>query len=272
MIIDKSKVVIYWWLFLSIISIINISFITNYLVTNKLNSYQKNITILALIYTFICGLRSFYPKNDLMQNCLFNSFLSTPIFGRTIATIAEMTLIYFFVLIFRQILNDFNFEKLVFFNNNLNYLIFIIAIAQIFCWIGCITKNSLYNSIEESLWLVTFCILLFCAICIKNDLPNNGKGEMTKRMLSILIPSFIIYILFLFFIDIPMYYKNWKVSKDKISSDNFYNNMINFSKCNTINWSYDLWKEEIPWQTGYFTLAVWSTIYLTIWFNKYLEI
>ena len=69
-----------------------------------------------------------------------------------------------------------------------------------------------------------------------------------------------------------MYYKNWKVSKDKISSDNFYNNMINFSKCNTINWSYDLWKEEIPWQTGYFTLAVWSTIYLTIWFNKYLEI
>ena len=269
---DGSKLVILWWIFITIISIFNISFISKYLLKYNLNLDQRNVTILAFIYTVVCGLRSFYPKNDVKQNCLFKSFLSIPIFGRSIATIAEISFINLVVLIFKKIVDDYNFKELILFKKILPNLIPVIVLAQIFCWSGCLTKNYLYNTAEETLWLVTFSIILLLMISLKTKVPfNNSKDEMIHKLLFLGIPIVTFYLIFLISNDIPMYFRNWKENKKNIRNSNFIENIKNFSKCSTISWSYKTWEKEIPWQTGYFTSGVWCAIGLALWFNKYLE-
>jgi len=38
--------------------------------------------------------------------------------------------------------------------------------------------------------------------------------------------------------------------------------------CNKVDQSFNTWKDEIPWLTGYFTLGVWSSFGLAIWFKN----
>ena len=60
-------------------------------------------------------------------------------------------------------------------------------------------------------------------------------------------------------IDVPMYIKKYK----KLDGDikNFKIGFQEIKKCD-INKSFDYWKEEIPWLSGYFTFGVWFCFYI----------
>ena len=68
-------------------------------------------------------------------------------------------------------------------------------------------------------------------------------------------------------VDVPMYLKRWHNNKEKTLG--FWEGVKDMGQCKKVTRSFNVWKSEIPWQTGYFTFAVWSSILLVKWFNNY---
>ena len=64
-----------------------------------------------------------------------------------------------------------------------------IILAQIFSWMGCLTKNNLWNATEESLWTFSFLVLLVISISTYNNmflLEQTAKNESIKTIAATL--------------------------------------------------------------------------------------
>ena len=262
---------------LSLVSIINMMIITYYYFNykDKMDGKHSFITILGMIYVFICGIRSIWPREEHGSLCFYDNIISTPFMGRSLATIAELSFVLFLVIITDTFLNDsLNITKI----KNINYLIKtnlilfpLMLIAQLCCWIGVTTKRAGWNVIEESLWsifailkIVIYSVLLY-HISQKNI--SNPKIKFLKLLLPILIILYIFYGLYMICVDVPMYI-------DKSNKNNKFYNFINGLKelniCNNITHSFKDWENDIVWMTGYFTIAVWFCLAMLFIYNKYI--
>lgn len=281
--------ILIWWLILSFVSILNIICISGFIAFLK-NKNNKLIYLLifSFIYTIVCAIRAIWPRKDVEQTCLFDSKISTILIGRILATIAEISYIILILMVFTIITNDVNKIK----KNKRNYIfiliklvLLLIIIAQVFCWFGLITKYYMWNAFEESLWTISAFILLIISFIHYKSLQIKNKNKKVKSILSfckVFIIISIMYIIFMCFIDVPMYYNRWKDSYNRnVNWNDFINDLKKYNKNLTIERFYNLnkckkisrdiaeWKMEIPWLTGYFTFGVWSTYIIIIWYNDY---
>lgn len=266
-----TRKVYIWWIFLILVSIFNINYIVNFLLTNEMDNFQRKLTLLAMVYTVVCGIRSAFPKKDVECVCLFNSPLSWPLFGRSIATVAELCYIKLIILIITKVIKDVDSEDNFLKIYILDKLFPFIAIAQLFSWMGCLTKNNLWNASEESIWMITFTIITIININIYNKLSlldDSLKNNAIKSLLKLAIPFGILFVVFLIIIDIPMYISRWKKNPNPKYKP-MYENIKNLAQCKKVSKSFETWKQDIPWQTGYFTFGVWSSIGLVLWYNNY---
>ena len=273
--LNKGRI---WNISLTAISIINILILSLYFTINynKLDNFQIKLTILVGIYTFVCAIRSIWPRIDNTRLCFYKNIISLPIVGRALATIAELSFILLIVLINKKILVNFNIFSNKRFNIKslltINGILFpIIVFAQICCWIGVITTDHLWNAVEESMWAgfgilsIVLYIILFVFICKVGKL--NGQTKLVKILIPFMILILIGYVVFMIMVDVPMYLKN--SNKHDGNYMGLKNGIIDLCKCKKVTSSFKEWKEDIPWLTGYFTLAVWASIGLLIWYGKY---
>ena len=284
-----------WWLSLSTISIINILFFSYYICSLKnIPTIHIYLILLAFTYTIVCAIRSVWLRKDVAQTCFFDSKISTPLVGRTLATIAEICYVLLILIVLTNITKDISkitnkkyYHTLL----TLKIILPIIIIAEIFSWLGCITKYYLWNAAEESLWMISGIILITISatlyLSLKTISPNN-KTKSLSLFLTVFLFFTIIFVLFMITIDIPMYYNRWKKTdgnndgivswKEFINDFKNKNNklslqsLLNLNSCKKISKDFTVWKEEIPWFTGYFTLGVWSSIAIVIWYKNYTEI
>lgn len=265
-----------WWnRFLTIVSVFNIILVINYYYLNK-NIMDKNklfIFILVFIYVIVCAIRSIWPRTDSYKLCYYDTIISIPTIGRTLATIAEMSFVTLIVIITNIILNDSSDGSKIFtILKKYTYLLIpMIFCAQIFCWIGVTTNRPIFNATEESLWavlglsnLITFSYIYYNLIN-RNDL--SPKLNHIKFICPIIIVSCLFYVLFMVLHDVPMYIKRHRDKTNKPLT--FIEGIKKLSQCNKVSKSYNDWKEEIPWLTLYFTLAVWATIVILFWLDYY---
>ena len=83
-------------------------------------------------------------------------------------------------------------------------------------------------------------------------------------------------------IDIPTYIKRWKSSYNNNIPTHFEfmndfndkhsdlsNKLFNLFTCKKISNDFSDWKDTIAFFSGYFTVAVWSSIHIPIWYKKY---
>jgi len=271
MINTNDKLSWLWWILLFIVSTYNTHNIFDFYFKTDMSPFQKKITVFSIIYTVVCAVRAFFPKKDLARICFFESKLSYPLFGRTIATIAELSYIKIIVLILGEIIKDINtFTPISSFIPYLIEFIFpIIVIAQSCSWTGSITKNNIWNAIEESIWMISFGIFTIISLILylKISSISNPKINKIKSLLLIAIITGFIFVSFMYKVDVPMYLKRWHNNKEKTLG--FWEGVKDMGQCKKVTRSFNVWKSEIPWQTGYFTFAVWSSILLVKWFNNY---
>ena len=277
-----DKFTILWWLFISLASIFNILDITTFFSNTDFKNndfYLKNITILSMIYTYVGALRSFFPKKDVERICMVDSVFSYPFFGRTIATIAEISFSQFIVLIFKGIIihlskkYDINLDNFYFFNY-IDLLVPLISIAQIFCWSGCLTTNSLWNVIEESIWTISSLIIILIAYSIYTNvdkISDLDKRSSLKKFLTIFILFSIVYFVFMVKVDVPMYYNRYLefCKKEKSNDFSFIKSIKDMCQCKQVTKDFNIWKHEMPWKTGYFVVGVYATIVMTKWFKTF---
>lgn len=254
-----------WWVSLSLASLVNIGFwffTKIYLFKNqglKRFSFFKwtdrNIIWFSGFYVFVCAFRSFLPRADVQRICLYDTWFSSVFIGRTVATVAELAFVIQWAIVIGYLSKQLNLK------NSLRISKFIVPfifIAEIFSWYAVVRTHYIGNMIEESIWGVTYLLITFALI----EISIKFKGALLIAARFAILGG-CLYVLFMFTVDVPMYYHRWQV--DILNQKpllNFWNGIIDLNTRWIVTRSISDWKSEIPWQTLYFTFAVLVSIAL----------
>lgn len=250
-----------WWSRLTRIAILNvILWLWTYNLHQNDEDFHRRMHLkFSGVYVMVCAYRSVYPRIDLERYCLFDHQISNIFLGRASATVAEICFSGQFALLLYKLGTHHGHEntKMISF-----FIVPAITIAQACCWRGVLTLDYIWHAIEESIWAVTSLVVGGCFASIL----VNGTDRKDLWYLSLVgVIISVLYFAFMIFVDVPMYYKRYQLSKSagggsKIRSirkglqDTWSRRVVKKE------WTY--WKEEAAWLTGYFSFAVWTSIAL----------
>lgn len=257
-----SSPVAWWWGLLTAVSSLNVAFW--FVLYRQLHDQPAGaagasgvglMLLLCAAYVFGCAFRSLFPRADVQRICLFDTFLSSVLLGRSVATVAEICFTVQWAIVLHQL------GGLTGAGTTLNAALVIvplIVIAQCCSWYAVMTGNYLLNAVENSIWAIAF-LLVGIGLC--RLLPEfHGPVRVT---LAIAICGIAGYLAFLATIDVPMYLNRWKAGLAVGRKPRGFFEGLHDARTRWIV-THDIahWREEIPWMSLYFTAAVWASLAL----------
>jgi len=215
--------------------------------------------LLCAGYVFGCAFRSLLPRADVQRICLFDTWLSSVVVGRSVATVAELCFAAQWAMMLHQLGTATGADTTV---NAAWVIVPLILIAECFSWHAVLTTNYLGNAIENSIWAVAFFIV---GIGLCRLLPEfDGAVRMT---LVVAIAGIVGYLAFLMTIDVPMYLTRWRTGG---ADGNRHLSPLEGLRDVSTRWvvTHDLaaWKDEIAWMSLYFSMAVWASLALCVFY------
>ena len=263
-----SNPLAWWWSFLTLVSAINIAgWFWLYYDLQKPHagslasaSGSEPMLLLCAAYVFGCAFRSFLPRADVQRICLFDTWLSSVMVGRSVATVAEVCFAAQWALVLHRLGTMTGADTTV----NVVWLIVpLILIAEGFSWHAVLTRNYLGNAIENSIWAVTFFII---AVGLCRLLPEFD-GAM-RVALVIAIVGIAGYLAFLATVDVPMYVARWRT---EVANGSTPLSHMEGLRDASVRWvvTHDIaeWKDEIAWMSLYFSAAVWASLALCVFYS-----
>ena len=261
-----SNPVTWWWGLLTLVSGANIA--VWFLLYYQLPALRRpavlagtsGIEVMLLLcaaYVFGCAFRSLLPRADVQRICLFDTWLSSVVVGRSVATAAEICFAAQWVIVLHQLgtMTGANIAL------NAAWVVMpLILIAECFSWHAVLTTNYLGNAIENSIWGVAFFAvgIGLCRLLLEFDGP-------IRFVLALAIVGIAGYLTFLFTVDVPMYLSRWRA---KVSAGRTLLRPLDGLRDVSTRWvvTHDLseWKEEITWMSLYFSAAVWASLALCV--------
>ncbi|HML08525.1 MAG TPA: hypothetical protein VK430_10420 [Xanthobacteraceae bacterium] len=261
-----SNPLAWWWGLLTLVSGANIAawFLLYHQLharpTGRLDSASGVMLVLCAAYVFGCAFRSFLPRADVQRICLFDTWLSSVVVGRSVATVAEICFAAQWAIVLHQLGTMTGADTTL----SAAWVVMpLILIAQCFSWYAVLTTNFLANAIENSIWAVAFAAV---GIGLCRLLPDFAGP--VREALAIAIAGIAAYLTFLMTIDVPMYLARWRA---KISDGGRLLRPLEGLRDASTRWivTHDLakWKEEIAWMSLYFTAAVWASLALCLFYS-----
>jgi hypothetical protein len=215
--------------------------------------------LLCAAYVFGCAFRSFLPRADVQRICLFDTWLSSVAVGRSVATVAEICFAAQWAMLLYQL------GRLTGSDTTLNAALVIvplILIAECFSWYAVLTTDYLFNAIENSIWAVSFLVV---GVGLGRLLPEF-EGVI-RVILIAAMTGIAFYLAFLVTVDVPMYLSRWRA--DAASGSRRLRPIEGLRDVAT-RWvvTHDIahWKDEIAWMSLYFSMAVWASLALCVFY------
>jgi hypothetical protein len=213
------------------------------------------LLLLCAAYVFGCAFRSVLPRADVQRICLFDTWLSSVVVGRSVATIAEVCFVIQWAIVLRVLADLANSDMA---RNISKIIVPLILVAEVCSWYAVVTTSYLGNAVENSIWAVTF--LLIAAALVR--LLSRFRGAV-QYAIGVAVVGIAGYVMFLYTIDVPMYFARWQA--DMASGKALLGILSGLHDVST-RWvvTHDIaaWKDEIAWMSLYFSLAVWSSLAL----------
>src|SRR5262245_38091364 len=207
-----SNPLAWWWGLLTLVSGANIAIW--FLLYHQLQEQPTGrldirpgiglMLLLCAAYVFGCAFRSLLPRADVQRICLFNTWLSSVVVGRSVATVAEICFAAQWAIVLHQLGTMTGADTTL----TIAWMVIpLILIAECFSWYAVLTTNYLGNAIENSIWAVAFFAV---GIGLCRLLPDfDGPVLVT---LAIAIVGIAFYLIFLVTVDVPMYLSRWRAN------------------------------------------------------------
>jgi hypothetical protein len=255
----RSNPVAWWWGFLTLVSAANIAiWVALYRQFGAQPSSEISLMLLLCAgYVFGCAFRSILPRADVQRICLFDTWLSSVVVGRSVATIAELCFAAQWAVILNQLGATTNADTTL----TIALTIFpLLVIAECFSWYAVLTTNYLGNAIENSIWAAAFFLV---GIALARLLPEYHG--VVRLVLVAAIVCTVFYLAFLVTVDVPMYFNRWRTGR---AGGKAHLPLFQGLRDVSTRWivTHDLaeWKEEIAWMSLYFSGAVWASLALVV--------
>jgi hypothetical protein len=263
-----SNPLAWWWSLLTLVSAANIA--VWFVLYRQLQQQPAGslggtsgiqlMLLLCAAYVFGCAFRSFLPRADVQRICLFDTWLSSVVVGRSVATVAEICFAAQWAIILHQLGTMTGADTTL---NAAWVIVPLIVIAECFSWHAVLTTKYLGNAIENSIWAVAFFIV---GIGLCRLLPEFD-GEV-RVVLVVTIIGIAGYLAFLMTIDVPMYLSRWRAG---VAEGSRHLGHLEGLRDVSTRWvvTHDLaeWKGEIAWMSLYFSMAVWASLALCVFYS-----
>ena len=216
--------------------------------------YAETQLLLSGVYVGVCGFRSLFPRIDLERTCLWDTWLSAILLGRTAATIAELC----FALqcgLFLQRLSDITGTPLL--HAAAVAFVPVVILAEVVCWYAVLSLNHIGHAIEETLWALLMLIL--------SAASGTAALAVHGNLRALLIVGSVVYGLgagLTMGYDVRMYVRRWLTSGGGRLSFATGLRDSRLRRHPTLAW--EVWREEVPWMTLYFSIGVWTSLAMVL--------
>ena len=263
-----SNPLAWWWSLLTFVSAANIAIW--FLLYRQLPAWPTArldgtfgvdvMLLLSAAYVFGCAFRSLLPRADVQRICLFDTWLSSVVVGRSVATVAEICFVVQWAIILRQLGTMTGADTTL---NAALVIVPLIIIAECCSWYAVLTTNYLWNAVENSLWAVAFFIIGIglCRLLPEFDGP-------VRAVLAVAIAGIAAYLAFLMTVDVPMYLNRWRAG---LADGSRLLRPLEGLRDVSTRWivTHDVteWKGEMTWMALYFSAAVWASLALCVCYS-----
>ncbi len=158
--------------------------------------------LLSAAYVFGCAFRSILPRADVQRICLFDTWLSSVLVGRSVATVAELCFALQWAIVLRELGRVAHSDTA---KNIAKMIVPLIVLAECFSWYAVVSTNFLGNVLENSLWTFTFVLI---AIALSRLVVSfRGIAQLPIAAAAAGIAG---YVVFMSTVDVPMYFARWQ--------------------------------------------------------------
>jgi len=258
-----SNPVALWWTFLVTVSALNIALLVVLRAAYRANPFgaantmfaAEPLALLSAVYVFGCAFRSLLPRADVERICLFNTWLSSVLVGRSVATVAELCFAVQWAIILRELGRVTHSDTV---KNIAKLIVPLIAAAEIFSWYAVISTNFLGNVLENSLWTIAF--TLVAAALIRLAASFHG---VVRWIVVLTAAGAAGYVLFMVTIDVPMYVQRWHTATAAGQPMlGLFAGLHDVASRWIVTHEIARWRDEIAWMSLYFSIAVWASLML----------
>jgi hypothetical protein len=253
-----------WWVSLCMIAALNIAawvFTARMLKRRRAGMSTDSYAacrlqlVLSAAYVFGCAFRSWHPVFDVPRLVLVNSWLSSVLVGRSVATVAELCFAAQWALLLRE--TGRAMDSLVT-QAASRLLLPLIVIAEICSWYSVLTTSNLGHVAEESLWALSTMLFVASMIAV---VPRCASSRRPLYLVWCVAGA--AYVAYLLLVDVPMYWDRWIVDEENGRQYlTFAQGVLDVSHRRVVDFQWQDWKTEIAWMTLYFSVAVWISISL----------
>lgn len=258
-----SNPVALWWLFLVTVSAVNVVLwfkLCAFAVRTANNRRPglfgiEPLVLLSGAYVFGCAFRSILPRADVQRICLFDTWLSSVMLGRSVATVAELCFAIQWAIVLRELAQLSHSDTA---KNIAKLIVPLIALAECCSWYAVISTNFLGNVLENSLWTVTFTLIAIALARVALSFRGIAQWAIAATAAGALG-----YVIFMSTIDVPMYFGRWQAEiADGTQPLGLLAGLYDVATRWVVSHNIADWHQEILWMSLYFSAAVWASLLL----------
>jgi hypothetical protein len=221
----------------------------------SLHRLQRWQLLLSGVFVLGCGFRSVFPRADVQRLGLIDSWMSSVVVGRSVATVAELCFMAQWALLLHHAAKAGGSRCGVV----ISYLLVpLIAVAEVFSWYAVLTTCYAGNAVEESIWALAASLLIVGCLA----LWSRGRAAPRPFLAAALVLG-VAYVTFMATVDIPMYVSRWQA--DETKGREYLSVRQGFQDAwsrRVVTFDWEEWRAEVPWMSLYFTVAVWWSLAL----------
>jgi hypothetical protein len=204
---------------------------------------------------FGCAFRSVLPVYDIPRIGLVDTWLSSVVVGRSVATIAELCFVAQWALLMRTLAQATGSR----FGHVASHVVVpLIVIAELCSWHAVLTTSNLGHVVEESIWALSAAAMTLGLVLMHRRWPTAWRPWLVACCVA-----GVGYVAYMVCVDVPMYWSRWLADE---ASDRPYlglaQGLLDASRPTSVSHDWQDWRSEVVWMSLYFSAAVWLSIAL----------
>lgn len=223
------------------------------------------LRLAAVIFTTVCAYRSVLPRIDVPRICWLDTPLNWVVFGRAAATVAEVSWALQMGLVLRRLGAALHRTDYIPLSRRRAAaaagcaVIAMACTAECFSWTNLITESNVFAVVEQGLWCILFLTTGLGMAFLCRSWPARPAAYWVFIVLAIamgLEQGFESLGLYL-----PRFLEQQAAGAHY---QDFTTGLRRLASCAQVTQDMATWKNDAPWMTGYFSVGVWTSIWLSI--------
>lgn len=209
--------------------------------------------LLSAGYVFGCAYRSLLPVYDVQRLCLVDSWLSSVIVGRSVATVAELCFVAQWSVLLREAAVTAGSPAVLRVSRT---LLPMIVVAEVCSWHAVLTTANLGHVIEETLWGTSAALVTGGLWALRRT-----SATRLRPLLKFFCAAGAAYVAYMFAVDVPMYWARWIA--DEAQGRPYLpllDGVFDAALRRVVSYRWEDWRTEVVWMSLYFSAAVWLSV------------